>query len=126
MRGFGVVLACLLIVATPGCGGGSEEDEARDVVKEYIEAVADSDEEKVCDTLSENTRKQFDESKIKCEDAYKTFGRALTSEQKDKLNDLDPEVKVDGTEATTKVDEPPFEGTLRLKKEGDEWKVRSQ
>jgi hypothetical protein len=126
MRGSFIMLAGLAMVAAAGCGGSSEEDDARDAVKEYVEAIADGDEKKVCDTLAENTRKQFDESKIKCEDAYKNFGKALNTEQKDKLKDLDPKVKIDGDEASTKVDEPPFEGTLRLKKEDGEWKVRSQ
>jgi hypothetical protein len=125
MRRAVILLVGLAMVAPSGCGA-SEEEDASDVVKEYVQAIAEGDEKKVCDTLAENTRKQFDESKIKCEDAYKNFGKALKTEQKDKLKDLDPEVKVDGDKATTKVDEPPFEGELRLKKEDDEWKVSSQ
>jgi hypothetical protein len=121
-----VVLAGLAFVAGTGCGGTSEEDEARDVVKTYAEAIADGDEGKVCATLSRESKKRFDRAKTTCEDAYKSFGKFLRGNQKATLKDLDPEVKVDGNKATTKIDQAPLRGELRLKKEGGDWKISTQ
>jgi hypothetical protein len=121
-----VVLAALAFVAGTGCGGTSEEDEARNVVKEYADAIADGDERGVCATLSKESRKRFDRAKTTCEDAYKSFGKFLGGNQKDKLRALDPEVKVEGNKATTQIDQAPLAGELRLEKEGGEWKISTQ
>jgi hypothetical protein len=121
-----VLVAGLALAAVPGCIGGSEEDDAGDAVKDYTEAIADGDEKKICETLSKDSRKQLEKGDRKCEDAYKNFGAFLNDEQKDKLKDIDPEVKVDGDTATTKVDEQPLEGEVRLKKEDGEWKISSR
>jgi hypothetical protein len=118
-----VLLVGLALLAASGCGGTSEEDDAREVVKQYAAAIADGDEAKVCAALSKESREQFERSKTSCEDAYKSFGRFLGRKQKDQLRDVDPEVKVDGDSATTKIRQRPLEGALRLKKEGGEWKI---
>jgi hypothetical protein len=119
------ILAAGLALGVTGCGGSGEE-EARGVVKEYAQAIADGDERKVCATLSEDSKKQFESADTKCEDAYKNFGAFLNREQKDKLRDIDPEMQVDGDSATTKVAEKPLEGVVRLKEEDGEWKVSSR
>jgi hypothetical protein len=126
-RGTAAALAAgLALVALPGCGigdGDSDGDDARDVVKDYAAAIADGDEGKVCDVLSEDSRKQFEASDTTCEDAFKNFGGFLSDEQKDELKDIDPDVKIDGDTATAQVDEQPLEGEVRLKKEGGDWKI---
>jgi hypothetical protein len=136
-----ILVAAVGLVVVSGCGGsdgddardvapdagdivgGSDDDAARDVVRDYAEAIADGDEKKVCDTLSEDSKKRFDNGRTKCEDAYKNFGAFLNDEQKDKLRGIDPEVEVDGNSATTQIDEQPLEGKVTLKKEDGEWKV---
>jgi ketosteroid isomerase-like protein len=123
MRGSVILVAALGMVAASGCGG-SEQDAARDVVKEYADAIADGDEERVCDTLTEDSRKQFD--RAGCEKAYANFGAFLDREQKERLKELEPEVKVDGASATTTIREEPLKGELRLKKEDGEWRVASR
>jgi hypothetical protein len=126
MRRSVVLVAGLAMVAASGCGASSDEDEARDVVRQYAEAIADGDEGKVCDTLSKDSKNGFDRAKTTCEDAYKNFGRFLSGKQKDELKNVDPEVKVNGDRATAKVAEPPLEGALRLKREDGEWKISTQ
>jgi ketosteroid isomerase-like protein len=124
-----VVVVAVALFAICGCGigdGGSDEDDARDVVKSYAAAIADGDEAEVCDTLSEDSRKQFETADTTCQEAFKNFGGALSDEQKDKLKDIDPDVKVDGDTATAQVDEQPLEGEVRLKKEDGDWKVTIQ
>ena len=124
-RAAATLVAGLALAAVPGCGG-SEEDDARDAVKNYTKAIADSDEKEICATLTKDSRKQVERGASKCEDAYKNFGAFLNNEQKDKLRDIDPEVKVDGDTATTRVDEQPLEGELRLKKEDGEWRISTR
>jgi hypothetical protein len=119
------LVAGLALVCAPGCGigGGSDEDDARDVVKDYAAAIADGDENKVCDTLSEDSKRQFEAADSTCEEAFKNFGGALSDEQKDKLKGIDPDVDIDGDTASARVDEQPLEGEVRLKKEEGAWKV---
>jgi Putative lumazine-binding len=121
-----VLAAGLALVAVGGCGPfGSDEDDVKDVVQDYTEGVAEGDGGKVCDTLAEDSRKQFEQAGTKCEDAFKSFGAFLNEDQKDKLKDVDPEVDVEGDNATAKVDE--LEGTgsteVKLKKEDGDWKI---
>jgi hypothetical protein len=126
MRGPIILLSGLAMAAASGCGGTSEEDAARDAVKDYANAIANGDEKAVCATLSSGSKKRFARSKTTCENAYKAFGKFLDRNQKDKLKRLSPEVKVDGNKATTKIDQPPLEGELRLEKQGGEWKISTQ
>jgi Domain of unknown function (DUF4878) len=120
-----VLVVGLALAAVPGCIGGSEEDDAGDAVKDYTEAIADGDEKKICETLSKDSRKQLEKGDRKCEDAYKNFGAFLNDEQKDKLKDVDPDVEVDGDNATAKVDELGSTGSneVKLKKEDGDWKI---
>jgi hypothetical protein len=125
-----VVAITVVLAAVAGCdiggGGGSDEDDARDVVKDYAAAIADGDEKKICDTLSEDSRKQLEAGDATCEEAFGNFGGFLNEEQKEGLKNIDPDVKVDGDSASAQVDEQPLEGEVRLKKEDGDWKVTLQ
>jgi hypothetical protein len=126
VRGSILPLAALVVVAGSACGGTSEEDKARDVVEEYAAAIADGDERRVCATLSKESKARFKRTKSTCVDAYKDFGKFLREEQKDKLRDLDPRIQIDGERATTKIEQPPLQGDLRLNRENGEWKISTQ
>jgi hypothetical protein len=126
VRGRLIAFAVLATSAGHGCGGTSEEEQARDVVKEYAAAIADGNERKVCAALSKESKRRFDRAKTTCEDAYEGFGEFLGASQKDKLKRLDPQVSIQGNEASTSIDQPPLEGKLRLKKEGGEWKISTR
>jgi hypothetical protein len=123
MRRAAIVGTAVVAVAATGCGGSSDEDAARDAVKEYAEAIADRDGRRACESLARAARAQFERSKVGCEAAYRAFGRALDRRQREMLEEIDPDMNVDGNEASTRVDEPPLEGELRLRKEGGDWKV---
>ena len=125
-RAIATLAAGLALVAVPGCGPfGSDEDDVKEVVQDYAEGVADGDGKKVCDTLAEDSKKQFEEAGTKCEDTFESFGAFLNEEQKDKLKDVDPDVEIDGDNATAKVDELQGTGSteVKLKKEDGDWKI---
>ncbi len=125
-RAIAAVAAALALIALPGCGPfGSDEDDVKDVVKDYAAGVADGDGKKVCDTLAEDSKKQFEEVGAKCDETFSSFGGFLNDEQKDKLKDVDPDVEIDGDNATAKVDALEGTGTdeLKLKKEDGDWKI---
>jgi hypothetical protein len=123
MRGPVVVVAGLALASGSGCGGTSEEEEARQVVREYAGAIADGDERRACATLSNESKKRIERGKTTCVDAYEGFGKFLREKQKEKLRNLDPQMRVDGDKATTRIDQPPLQGELRLNKEDGKWKV---
>jgi hypothetical protein len=124
-----VLAAGIALVALPGCGPfGSDEDDVKDVVKDYAEGIADGDGGKVCDTLTEESKKSFEDVGAKCDETFSSFGGFFNEEQKDKLKDVDPEVEINGDNATAKLN--ALEGTgsdeLKLKKEDGDWKIDFQ
>jgi hypothetical protein len=128
-RGAAALAAGLALVAVPGCGPfGSDEDDVEQVIKDYSEGIADGDGKKACDTLSEDSKKRFEEAGAKCEDTFESFGAFLNEDQKNELKDVDPDVEIDGDEATAKVQ--ALEGTgsdeVKLKKEDGDWKIDFQ
>jgi hypothetical protein len=123
MRLVVISLAGVVALSGAGCGGSSEEDAARDAVKEYVVAIADRDGRAACALLAREVREQFERSKATCQKAYGSFGRALNSRQRDRLKSVEPEVTVEGDEASTKIKEPPFEGELLLRREDEAWKI---
>jgi hypothetical protein len=125
-RSAAALLAGVALAVVPGCGPfGSDEDDVKDVVKDYMEGVAEGDGKKVCDTLAEDSRKQFEQAGTKCEDTFKSFGAFLNDEQKEQLKDDDPEVEIDGDNATADVDALGNTGStkVKLKKEDGDWKI---
>jgi hypothetical protein len=125
-RAAAALAAGLALAAVSGCGPfGSDEDDVKEVVQEYFEGFAEGDGGKVCGTLAEDTRKQFDQAGSKCEDVFKTSGAFISEEQKDRLKDVDPEVEVEGDNATAKVDDLQGAGPpeFKLKKEDGDWKI---
>jgi len=121
-----LAVTALALVALPGCMGNSDEDDAKEVVKDYAEAIANGDGKKVCDTLSEDAKRTFERRDRKCEDTFKSVGGFLTDEQKDKLKDIDPNVEVDGDNATATVEEledAAGSTEVKLKKEDGDWKI---
>ena len=116
----------LAALALAGCGPfGSDEDDAKQVVKDYATGIAEGDGKKVCDTLAEDSKSDFEAAGTNCEDTFKSFGTFLTDDQKDELKDIDPEVEIDGDTATANVDELGTTGTdeVKLKKEDGDWKI---
>ena len=129
VRAKSTLVAAITGLALAGCGPfGSEEDEVKDVVRDYAAGIADGDGGKVCDTIAEDSKEQFEQAGTKCEDAFKSFGAFLTPDQKDDFKNIDPDVSIDGDEATAEVDElgPTGQTEFRLKKDDGDWRITFQ
>lgn len=65
------VLLCAVLLAVPGCGGGSDEDDAESTVRDIAEATSESDGDKFCDLvttqfLEQTTGAKGDKAKDQC------------------------------------------------------------
>ena len=111
-----------------GCGGGGDEDEVKDAIKNLATAAQDKDYAKVCDGLTDKVRKQFEQGAARagggdCEKLLERLDRggAISREIGDP-NDLKFEkvtVKDDKATVRIKGEREPAE----LLKEDGEWKV---
>jgi hypothetical protein len=56
MRWVAAVLAVALVAGAAGCGSKSDEDEAKDAVAGYVDAIVDGDGARACDHLTAEAR----------------------------------------------------------------------
>ena len=129
-------LALLAIVCATGAGCGGDdgpdaEEQVRDVVREYLKALAEGRGERACGYLTEAARRQvveavtavFPESgTVSCEEAIAEIALDTAAERKRVL--LNPEIErvsVDGERATANVRD--LREPLRLERLGDDWRV---
>ena len=123
-----IATACVGAIALLGvaaCGGGDDEGDAEDTVREFTTALADKDGKKACDQLAEDAKNQFEQSGQKCEDLLQLAFASISEEERNQLRDIEPDVSVDGDNATAKVPNIGEEGDseIKLKKEDGDWKI---
>jgi hypothetical protein len=123
-----IATACVGVIALLGvaaCGGGDDEGDAEDTVRNFATALADKDGKKACDQLSEDAKNQFEEAGQKCEDLLQLAFASISEEERNELKDIDPDVSVDGDNATAKVPNIGEGGDseIKLKKEDGDWKI---
>jgi hypothetical protein len=125
------LFACLALALPFGaCGGdgGSDENAVKDAVNGLNGALADEDEEKVCDSLSKQGKEQVTESggragkRVTCESILR-LGFAFTDTFKGARDAKVTDVQVDGNEATATVEFKRKTGDVSLVKEDGEWKL---
>ena len=119
-----LLVGAVALFGVAACGG-SDEDDAKDVVKDFMNGLADEDGQKVCDQLSQSAKEPIERSGADCGEQFEGLAREATQENKDQLKDIDPDVSVDGDEATAKVPNigGPGESEIKLKKEDGDWKI---
>ena len=112
------------MLALAGCGE-SDEDQIKTQVDTLYAAVADGDGEAACEVVTEEAKKQSEESEDKsCAQAIEDGAKELNDDQRERLANIEiSEVKVDGDSATVTVKSGDDEEQLNLKKEDDEWKL---
>jgi hypothetical protein len=122
-------LALALPVGACGGGGGSDEDDVKDAVNGVYGALADEDEEQVCDSLSKQGKEQVTESggragkRVTCESILR-LGFVVTGDTfKDARDAKVTDVQVDGDQATATVEYKRKTGDVSLVKEDGEWKL---
>jgi hypothetical protein len=124
-----IATACVGVIALLGvaaCGGGDgDEGDAEDTVKNFATALADKDGKKACDQLSQDAKNQFEQAGQNCEDLLQLAFASISEEERNELKDIEPDVSVDGDNATAKVPNIGEEGDseIKLKKEDGDWKI---
>jgi ketosteroid isomerase-like protein len=120
-RSITAVVCAALLVAAAGCGQ-SDQEKAREVVQEYIDASNDGDYERVCELYSEDFKRQL------AVDDCPAFVEEQTSGVEQELELVD--VRADGDRATAQIDAVRQEegGTARIgllleRADGDEWRI---
>lgn len=117
----------VLGVVVAGCGGGSDEDEAKATVTQFFTAIAKQDAAKLCDDLltkdfiQQSTGATGDQAGKECRSQFKSLRAANI-----KLAKVN-KVKIDGDKATvTATVEAQGQSrpqVFRLKKEGGDWRL---
>jgi hypothetical protein len=107
------------LVAVAGCGE-SDQEQAREVVQDYVDASNEGDFERVCDLYSESFKQE-----LAVEDCP-GFVEEQTSGAGGELSVV--EVRVNGDRATADIDvtrgqEGPSRVGLTLEREDDEWRI---
>jgi hypothetical protein len=107
VRALSVASAAALLAG--GCGGTDDEDEIRARVAEFTDAVAARDSGRICATMS---RSLF--QGVPCDETILIFARPPNEVAGEVVG-----VEVDGDEAVAELDQ----GSIRLERVDDEWKV---
>jgi len=110
--------SALLLVA--GCGE-SEQEQAREVVQDYVDALNDQDFEAVCDLYSDQLKQE-----LAIGENCAAFVQEQTSGADSQLELV--EVRVNGDRATADLDsvseqEGPARIALQLERQDDTWRI---
>jgi hypothetical protein len=127
MRGRTAALLLALALAAAGCGGdgdgGSDEDDVKSAVSDYGKAVAESDQERACELLTESVKQEVEEETGKQCQSFVTNLASFGSAEEIAGAEAS-EVTVNGIEATATVKGVGgIELEMDLAKEGDDWKI---
>lgn len=127
-----LAIACAGVAA--GCGGddgGGDDEQVRDVVRDYLTGLAAGNGDRACAQLTEEARKELvsevtaafpDPPELSCEEAVVDLSQDIAPIDKRKF--LNPEVtkvSVDGDRATVTV--KGLDGPTTLARDGDDWRI---
>ena len=108
------------LAAAAGCGE-SDQEQAREVVQDYVDARNDGDFELVCDLYSDGYKEE-----LAVGENCPAFVQEQTSGSSGELSVVDVQVNDDRATADLDVSqgsEGPSRVALVLEREGDEWKI---
>ena len=116
-------LACVAALAVASGCGESDQEQAREVVQDYVQARADQDSERVCELFSESFKQE-----LAVEDcAGFVQEQSSGADGSEELEVVD--VRVNGDKATANIDVTrgseggPTRIGLLLEREDDEWRI---
>ena len=129
MRRRTAALLAALALAAAGCGGdddeggSSDEDKVKTVVEDYAAAVADSDQPKACELLTDQVKSELEQDTGKqCQSYVTNLASSGSGQEIDKVEVS--EVKVEGSHAVAKTKGVGgIDLEIDLIKQGVEWKI---
>ena len=123
----GAIAVVIAIMSFAACtGGGSDEQQVKDVMSKFGTAFADGNYADVCDMFTESAIAEFEEGPIggSCEGVLMFGGAFIGTDDKDKmanLTDYIESVEIDGDTATVEVEDGDDPFVLII--EDGEWKI---
>jgi hypothetical protein len=120
MRRMLIGVACLAALAAAAGCGESDQEQAREVVQEYVDASNAGDYEAICDLYSESLKEELGATNCPA------FVQEQSSGAETELELV--EVRANGDRATADLDasseqEGPARIGLTLEREDDEWRI---
>lgn len=118
-------LALVLALTATACGRSPERD-VRDTLNAFREATAKKDYQRLCDDIFSAKLVEQVRQQVPCELALKNSSLGDAKDPKLEIKSI----KVDGKTANAVVtssaaNQKPSEDTVRLVKEGDDWRIQA-
>jgi ABC-type glycerol-3-phosphate transport system substrate-binding protein len=117
----------VLALALPACGGGDDEEEAAQTVRDFVEATRERDSDKFCEELTteefleQTTGAQGDQARDACKDQLESIRGVNVQLVRIKKTEIDgDEAEVT---ATLTTQGQTGDRILRLEKEDGDWRL---
>jgi hypothetical protein len=120
-----LLLAAVALFAA-GCGGSSDQDQAKSAVEDYLAAVTKGDGDKACSLITDQTKKNIERGGRKCGETISALNKGPGRSVLQAFKDAKVEnVKVKGDRATADIKVKTLTQPTNLRKEGGKWKLDS-
>ena len=132
MRSKMLTVAAMATVVLAGCGGGSDEDQVREVASDFTAAFADGDAKRACELMTSDAKQQIVKAAASlgggtCEKAMSAATGLMDESQKEVFSEAEiAKVTINGTTAEVVLTgnlEGGNDDPMRLAKRGDHWLV---
>jgi len=119
------LIVAALALGAAGCGG-SEEDDAKSTVEDYLEAVTKGDGDKACSLVTAQTKKNIEKGGRKCGETISALNEGPGRQVLQQFKDAKVEnVKINGDRGTADIKVKQLTQKTNLRKEDGEWKLDS-
>lgn len=110
------------VIALGGCGGESDEDQVRTVVRAWFSGYGEGDTASACGALSETAKDAYTGGEVSCEEQVQTEHEAL-GDQAELARNAEFDVSVNGEQATAnyQFDANLGQRTIVLEKSDSGW-----
>ena len=120
-----ITLLTVLALATAGCGRSPERD-VRRTLDAFAEATAKKDYQRLCDEIFSTELVEQVRQQVPCELALKNSSLGDAKDPKLEIKRITVDGKVaNAVVASSAANQRPSEDTVRLVKEGDDWRIQS-
>ena len=120
-----ITLLTVLALAAAGCGRSPERD-VRRTLDAFAEATAKKDYQRLCDEIFSTELVEQVRQQVPCELALKNSSLGDAKDPKLEIKRITVDGKVaNAVVASSAANQRPSEDTVRLVKEGDDWRIQS-